>query len=141
MDRLAKEVARLRGLGSGGAETQDDDTVSVGFPPSPGSFRWEGVHGSFSPLTSDRRTSQVCHLNLAIWTDMARHFFLLVYKFLKQYSFFHKKEYEVALVGAFRREKDKDMALRALAAENLAIMQLVSPQRPKQGPFSRVILA
>ncbi|GAB2274505.1 hypothetical protein Dimus_009275 [Dionaea muscipula] len=93
IQQLKKEVARLRGLGSGGAETQDDDTVSVGFPPSPGSFRWEGVHGSFSPLTSDRRTSQ-------------------------------KKEYEVALVGAFRREKDKDTALRALAAENQAIMQL-----------------
>lgn len=35
-----------------------------------------------------------------------------------------KKDYEVALVGAFRREKDKDIALQALAAENQAAMQL-----------------
>ncbi|XP_050211131.1 kinesin-like protein KIN-12E isoform X2 [Mercurialis annua] len=36
-----------------------------------------------------------------------------------------KKDYEVALVGAFRREKDKDIALKALAAENQAATQLV----------------
>ncbi|EXB39677.1 Kinesin-like protein KIF15 [Morus notabilis] len=35
-----------------------------------------------------------------------------------------KKDYEVALVGAFRREKDKDIALQALAAESQAAMQL-----------------
>ncbi|KAK6776722.1 hypothetical protein RDI58_027723 [Solanum bulbocastanum] len=35
-----------------------------------------------------------------------------------------KKDYEVALVGAFRREKDKDIALQALTAENQAAMQL-----------------
>ncbi|KAG7950379.1 hypothetical protein I3843_13G109300 [Carya illinoinensis] len=35
-----------------------------------------------------------------------------------------KKDYEVALVGAFRREKDKDIALRALTAENQAAVQL-----------------
>ncbi|KAL9235395.1 hypothetical protein vseg_010155 [Gypsophila vaccaria] len=35
-----------------------------------------------------------------------------------------KKEYEVALVGAFRREKDKDLALQSLTAENKAAMQL-----------------
>ncbi|XP_062082504.1 kinesin-like protein KIN-12E [Humulus lupulus] len=35
-----------------------------------------------------------------------------------------KKDYEVALVGAFRREKDKDIALQALNAENQAVMQL-----------------
>ena len=36
-----------------------------------------------------------------------------------------KKGYEVDLVGAFRREKDKEIALQALAAENQAAMQLV----------------
>lgn len=36
-----------------------------------------------------------------------------------------KKDYEVALVGAFRREKDKDIALQALTAENQAAVQLV----------------
>ncbi|CAN4120124.1 unnamed protein product [Withania somnifera] len=35
-----------------------------------------------------------------------------------------KKDYEIALVGAFRREKDKDIALQALTAENQAAMQL-----------------
>ncbi|KAI9073345.1 hypothetical protein K1719_044686 [Acacia pycnantha] len=35
-----------------------------------------------------------------------------------------KKDYEVALVGAFRREKDQEMALQALRAENQAAMQL-----------------
>ncbi|KAH9610512.1 hypothetical protein KSS87_011418 [Heliosperma pusillum] len=35
-----------------------------------------------------------------------------------------KKEYEVALVGALRREKDKDLALQSLTAENKAAMQL-----------------
>ncbi|XP_060169976.1 kinesin-like protein KIN-12E [Lycium barbarum] len=35
-----------------------------------------------------------------------------------------KKDFEVALVGAFRREKDKDIALQALIAENQAAMQL-----------------
>lgn len=34
-------------------------------------------------------------------------------------------DYEVALVGAFRREKDQEMALQALRAENQAAMQLV----------------
>ncbi|XP_011043874.1 PREDICTED: phragmoplast orienting kinesin 2 isoform X2 [Populus euphratica] len=35
-----------------------------------------------------------------------------------------QKDYEVALIGAFRREKDKDIALKALKAENQAAMQL-----------------
>lgn len=39
--------------------------------------------------------------------------------------FSQKKDYEVALVGAFRREKDKDIALQALTAENQAAVQLV----------------
>lgn len=38
---------------------------------------------------------------------------------------FQKREYEAALVGAFRREKDKDLALQGLTAENQAIMKLV----------------
>jgi kinesin family protein 15 len=36
-----------------------------------------------------------------------------------------KKDYEVALVGAFRREKDKDITLQALTAETQAAVQLV----------------
>ncbi|KAF3439497.1 hypothetical protein FNV43_RR17775 [Rhamnella rubrinervis] len=93
IQQLKKEVSRLRGLVNGGAESQDNDSLAVSFPGSPGSFKWEGLTGSFSPLTSGKRMSQ-------------------------------KKDYEVALVGAFRREKDKDIALQALAAENQAAMQL-----------------
>ncbi|GMG98384.1 hypothetical protein Nepgr_000224 [Nepenthes gracilis] len=92
IQQLKKEVSRLRGIVNGGAENQDDDTLSLGFPGSPESFKWEGLCGTFSPFNSDRKASQ--------------------------------KEYEVALVGAFRREKDKDLALQALATENQAAMQL-----------------
>lgn len=40
-----------------------------------------------------------------------------------------KKEYEVALVGAFRREKDKDITIQTLVAENQTAMQLVSQEK------------
>lgn len=36
-----------------------DDSSALNFPSTPGSFKWEGLHGSVSPLTSDKRTSQV----------------------------------------------------------------------------------
>ncbi|XP_062015914.1 kinesin-like protein KIN-12E [Rosa rugosa] len=90
--QLKKEVSHLRGLVGGGIENQDNETLAVSFPGSPGSFKWDG-HGSFSPLASGKRISQ-------------------------------KKDYEVALVGAFRREKDKDTALQALASECQAAMKL-----------------
>ncbi|KAH1203691.1 Kinesin-like protein KIN-12E [Glycine max] len=61
---------------------------------SPGSFKWEGVQGSFTPLTSVKRISQ-------------------------------KKDYDIALVGAFRREKDKEMELQALRDEIQASMKLM----------------
>ncbi|XP_015873167.3 kinesin-like protein KIN-12E [Ziziphus jujuba] len=93
IQQLKKEVSRLRGLVSGGTESQDNESLAVSFPGSPGSFKWDGLAGSFSPLTSGKRMSQ-------------------------------KKDYEVALVGAFRREKDKDIALQALAAESKAALQL-----------------
>ncbi|PON50882.1 Kinesin-like protein [Parasponia andersonii] len=93
IQQLKKEVSRLQGLVNGGGESHDNDTLAVSFPGSPGCFKWEGLNGSFSPLTAGKRMSQ-------------------------------KKDYEVALVGAFRREKDKDIALQALTAENQAVMQL-----------------
>lgn len=43
----------------GGIEIQDNETLAVSFPGSPGSFKWDG-HGSFSPLASGKRISQVC---------------------------------------------------------------------------------
>ncbi|XP_073143760.1 kinesin-like protein KIN-12E [Henckelia pumila] len=90
---LKKEVSRLRSLVNGGAESRDDDVLSVPFPGSPGPFKWDGLHGFSSPLISDKKMA-------------------------------HKKEYEVALVGAFRREQDKDTALQALAEENQAALRL-----------------
>ncbi|KAI3746631.1 hypothetical protein L6452_09069 [Arctium lappa] len=93
IQQLKKEVSRLQNVINGGTENHDDDAWTVSFPGSPGTFKWEGIHGSFSPVTGVKRMSQ-------------------------------KKEYEVALVGAFRREKDKDITLQALTAESQAAMQL-----------------
>ncbi|KDP42953.1 hypothetical protein JCGZ_23895 [Jatropha curcas] len=93
IQQLKKEVSRLRGLVNGGTENVENDNSIISFPGSPGTFKWEALHGSFSPLVSDKRMSQ-------------------------------KKDFEVALVGAFRREKDKDIALKALTAENQAAMKL-----------------
>ncbi|OMO77011.1 hypothetical protein COLO4_25387 [Corchorus olitorius] len=93
IQQLKKEVSRLRSFVSGRGENLDNDMSALSFPASPGPFKWEGLHGSFSPLTSDKRMSQ-------------------------------KKDYEVALVGAFKREKEKEAALQALTAENQAAMQL-----------------
>lgn len=54
-----KEVSRLRSLGGGG-EIQDNGTSVISFPGSPvSSFKWESAQGSFSPLTSAKRVSQV----------------------------------------------------------------------------------
>ncbi|TQD69334.1 hypothetical protein C1H46_045133 [Malus baccata] len=94
IQQLKKEVSHLQGLVNGGNGNQDNDTLAASFPRSPGSFKWEGPNGSFSPFASGKRTSQ-------------------------------KKDYEVALVGAFRREKDKDIALETLAAESQAALQLI----------------
>nr|AXY97662.1 KLP2, kinesin motor protein-related [Populus tomentosa] len=109
IQQLKKEVSRLRSLVNGGAENLDSDTSSLSFLGSPGSFKWEGFHGSSSPLMSENRMSQV------------------------------PKDYEVALVGAFRREKDKDIALKALTAENQAVMQLTK-QREDEIKSLKMIL-
>ncbi|XP_047323836.1 kinesin-like protein KIN-12E [Impatiens glandulifera] len=93
IQQLKKEVSRLRGLTNGAAEKDDNETLAVSFPGSPGAFNWEGLNSSSSPLVADKRLSQ-------------------------------RKEYEVALVGAFRREKDKGIALQSMAAENEASKQL-----------------
>ncbi|KAB5561601.1 hypothetical protein DKX38_006558 [Salix brachista] len=108
IQQLKKEVSRLHGLVNGGAENLDSDTSSLSFLGSPGIFKWEGFHGSSSPLMSENRISQ-------------------------------KKDYEVALVGAFRREKDKDIALKALATENQAVMQLAK-QREDEIKSLKMIL-
>ncbi|KAI3461227.1 hypothetical protein Pfo_017890 [Paulownia fortunei] len=92
---LKKEVSRLRSLVNGGAESHDGDVLSLTFPGSPASLKWGGHHGFSSPIISEKKMP---HLQ--------------------------KKEFEVALVGALQREKDKDTALQALAAENQAAVQL-----------------
>ncbi|KAK1411578.1 hypothetical protein QVD17_38129 [Tagetes erecta] len=93
IQQLKNEVSRLQNVISGGVKNNADDTWTVSFPGSPGSIKWEGNHGSFSPVTAVKRMS-------------------------------NKKEYEVALVGAFRRAKDKDMTLQALTSESQAALQL-----------------
>ncbi|XP_076885303.1 kinesin-like protein KIN-12E [Bidens hawaiensis] len=93
IQNLKNEVSRLQNVINGGTENNGDDTWTVSFPGSPGSFKWEGIQGSFSPVTAVKRIS-------------------------------NKKEYEVALVGAFRRVKDKDIRLQALTAESQAALQL-----------------
>ncbi|KAL8246197.1 hypothetical protein R6Q59_007413 [Mikania micrantha] len=93
IQQLKNEVSRLQSMISGGTENNADDAWTLSFPGSPGSFKWERIHGSFSPVTAVKRIS-------------------------------NKKEYEVALVGAFRREKDKDITLQALTAESQAAQQL-----------------
>ena len=123
---LQKEVSRLRGIAHGGAESLVNDSPTVSFPGSPGSIKWEGLHESFSPLISDKRMSQV-NIILVLWF-IRRH---LVYTYCLPIYLFHcsyqKKDYELALVGAFRREKEKDISLHALVAENQAALQLVFP--------------
>lgn len=57
---MQKEVNRLQGLLTGGTENFGCDSLSALHPVSPGNFRWDGVQGSFSPLSFDKRLSQVC---------------------------------------------------------------------------------
>ncbi|KAJ0839214.1 putative plus-end-directed kinesin ATPase [Helianthus annuus] len=93
IQQLKNEVSRLQNVINGGTGSNGDDALTVSFAGSPGSFKWEGMHGSFSPVTAVKRMS-------------------------------NKKEYEVALVGAFRRGKDKDITLQAVTAESQAALQL-----------------
>ncbi|WZY99062.1 hypothetical protein YC2023_071391 [Brassica napus] len=93
IQQLKKEVSRLRGIVNAGVDNQDIDTASMSCPASPMCLKWDGFNGSFTPLTTHKRTSK-------------------------------PKDYEVALVGALRREREKDAALQALTAENEASMKL-----------------
>ncbi|XP_071739930.1 kinesin-like protein KIN-12E [Rutidosis leptorrhynchoides] len=94
IQQLKKEVSRLQTVISGGTGNNGDDAWAVSFSGSPGSFKWEGIQG-------------------ASFSPVTA---------VKRMS--QKKEYEVALVGAFRREKDKDITLQALTAETQAALQL-----------------
>jgi len=114
-----KEVSRLRGVVAGG-EIQDNDNSLVSFPGSPGSFMWEGVQGSLSPLNSVKRISQV-DIFVCLRNHSVSHNIIPISIFL----FLQKKDHDIALVGAFRREKDKEMKLQALRDEIQASMKLV----------------
>ncbi|KAL8483435.1 hypothetical protein ACS0TY_026218 [Phlomoides rotata] len=91
---LKKEVSRLSSLISGGGESHDD-VLSMTFPGSPGTLKWDGHQAFSTPIMSEKKISRL-----------------------------QKKEYEVALVEALRREKDKDTTLQALTAENQTALQL-----------------
>lgn len=56
---IQKEVSRLRGMGNVGVDNQDMDTVSMGCPASPISLKWDGLNGSFTPLTIQKKPSKV----------------------------------------------------------------------------------
>lgn len=118
---MQKEVSHLRSVLNGGAGSQDSDAMACGLLGSPGAFKWEGFNGAFSPLASNKRLSQVCTF-VASMLNM----FLLRFPYNNFNGAIQKKEIEVALVGAFRREKDKELAFQALTAENQAAMLLVS---------------
>ncbi|KAL4200409.1 hypothetical protein AMTRI_Chr03g56360 [Amborella trichopoda] len=66
IQQLKKEVNRLRGVVNGGTENQDSDSLSVCFPGSPGSFKWDDLQGSLSPLTSQGKVSQRRDLETAL---------------------------------------------------------------------------
>lgn len=83
-----KEVARLQGMVNGGAEDLDNDASAVSFPGSPGIFKWEGLHASCSPLTSDKRTSQV--RNSFFFLSKQSYFSFFFLKFVS--SFFLSEE-------------------------------------------------
>ncbi|MQM08915.1 hypothetical protein Taro_041774 [Colocasia esculenta] len=58
IQQLKKEINCLRGLVHGGTEHQENDNLNATIPGSPGSIKWEGGQGSFSPLTFDKRISE-----------------------------------------------------------------------------------
>lgn len=57
---MQKEVNRLRVLVNCGAENPESDGLAASVSGSPGSFKWDAGLGSFSPLTFDKKISQVC---------------------------------------------------------------------------------
>lgn len=59
IQQLKKEVSRLRGIVNAGVDNQDIDTASMSCPASPMSLKWDGFNGSFTPLTTHKRTSKV----------------------------------------------------------------------------------
>lgn len=56
---IQKEVSRLKGIVNAGVDNQDTDSVSMSCPASPMSLKWDGFNGSFTPLTTHKRTSKV----------------------------------------------------------------------------------
>lgn len=56
---IQKEVSRLRGIVNAGVDNQDIDTASMSCPASPMCLKWDGFNGSFTPLTTHKRTSKV----------------------------------------------------------------------------------
>ncbi|KAL0418381.1 UNVERIFIED_CONTAM: Kinesin-like protein KIN-12E [Sesamum radiatum] len=63
---LKKEVSRLRSLLDGGAESHDGDALSITFPGSPGSFKWDGHHGFSSPLISEKKMPHLQKKNMKL---------------------------------------------------------------------------
>lgn len=77
-----------------------------------------------------------CAEILLCWGNTNSRAVVKLFSFPAYYDFvIQKKDYEVALVGAFKREREKEAALQALTAENQAAMQLVCPMPQKKYLF------
>lgn len=44
----------------GGAESHDDDVLSMTFTGSPGTLKWDGHQAFSTPVMADKKTSHVC---------------------------------------------------------------------------------
>ncbi|CAM8921369.1 unnamed protein product [Rhodiola kirilowii] len=72
IQQLKKEVARLRSVGNVGHQNLESETGSVYVPGSPGSLKWDGLQGSFSPLTSDKKMSSKKEYEAAVVAALRR---------------------------------------------------------------------
>lgn len=53
-------MSRLRSQINGGAESHDDDVLSMTFPGSPGTLKWDGHQAFSTPIMSEKKISRVC---------------------------------------------------------------------------------
>ncbi|CAN6465102.1 unnamed protein product [Victoria cruziana] len=72
IQQLKKEVNRLRAIANGGPDNQENDSLSISFPGSPGPFKWDAFQGSLSPLTSDKKAFKKKDLEAAVVAALRR---------------------------------------------------------------------
>ncbi|KAF3785501.1 Phragmoplast orienting kinesin 2 [Nymphaea thermarum] len=72
VQQLKKEVNRLRAIANGGPDNPESESLSISFPGSPGSFKWDALQGSLSPLTSDKKVFKKRDLEAALVAAIRR---------------------------------------------------------------------